>query len=154
MSELIPGLAHGMLGMQVGEIREIYIHPDFAYGFRSNFEPGVAISVRVELISLPPKREGASLKFPMLRPVDKGLTDFPELIDENQMEELRLKAAYAEGYSAWWFYGHGSDDLYTLTEVLTSLQRRQRESGKFETTTSDFVPSNLLRVLYERLDAY
>lgn len=152
MSELIPGLAHGMLGMQAGEIREIYIHPDYAYGFRSNFEPGVAISARLELISLPPKRGGASSKFPILRPVDKGLSDFPELIDKDQMEELRLKAAHAEGYSAWWFYGFGSNDLYTLSDVLTSLQRIQSESGKQKTTSSDFIPSDLLRVLYDRLD--
>lgn len=151
LSELIPGLAHGILGMQTGEIREIYIHPDYAYGFRSNFEPGVAISARVELISLPPKREGASIKFPILRPVDKGLTGFPEPLDENQMEELRLNAAHAEGYSAWWFYGLGSDDLYTLSDVLSSFQRKQKEFGKFETTSSDFVPTDFISLLYERM---
>lgn len=151
ISELIPGLAHGILGMQAGEIREIHIHPDYAYGFQSNFEPGIAISARVELISLPPTREGSSIKFPLLRPVDKGLTDFPSQIDDGQMEELQLKAAHAEGYSAWCFYGR-SDDLYSLNDVLESLQLRVSKSKELDTTKSNFIPSDLLRVLYERQD--
>lgn len=148
--ELIPGLAHGVLGMQVGEIREIYIHPDYAYGYKSHFEPGVAIKAQVELIFLPPTREGASIKFPALHPVDIGLTDFPKPISESQMEELKSKSAHAEGYSAWWFYGLGSDGLYSLNDVIASLKRRQNESGVIDATATDFVPLDLLRVLYER----
>lgn len=148
--ELIPGLAHGVLGMRVGEIREIYIHPDYAYGYKSRFEPGVAIKAQVELVFLPPRREGASLKFPALQPVDEGLKDFPEPISESEMEKVKSKAAQAEGYSAWWFYGLGSDGFYTLNDVIASLKRRQTEPDTSDAAAIDYVPVDLLKILFER----
>ncbi len=52
LQKMIPGLAHGIIGMKEGEIREIFIHPDFAYGTSSEFGAGKAIEVKFELDEL------------------------------------------------------------------------------------------------------
>lgn len=49
---IIVGMSEGMQGMNTGEIREIYIHPDYGYGIYSVFPKGVYIKVRVELMRI------------------------------------------------------------------------------------------------------
>lgn len=36
LKNTIPGFAHGVMGMHIGETREIFIHPSLAYGFDSS----------------------------------------------------------------------------------------------------------------------
>jgi hypothetical protein len=52
LSKAITGLRNGILGMQRGEVREIFIHPDFAYGRHCEYSGGAgkAVCVRVELV--------------------------------------------------------------------------------------------------------
>lgn len=50
LEKLIPGIALGMIGMGVGEVREILVHPDFGYGAFSEFASGMPFWVKVELL--------------------------------------------------------------------------------------------------------
>lgn len=52
LSETISGLQKGLVGIKVGEKREIFIHPDFAYGDFPKPEPNSLIMIEVTLVSL------------------------------------------------------------------------------------------------------
>ncbi len=52
LSETISGLQKGLVGIKVGEKREIFIHPDFAYGDFPKPEPYSLVMIEVTLISL------------------------------------------------------------------------------------------------------
>lgn len=51
LSEMIAGLRNGLEGIRVGEKREIFIHPDLAYGEFPKPEPYSLIVIEVTLIS-------------------------------------------------------------------------------------------------------
>lgn len=148
MEELIPGMAHGMLGMQLGELREIYIHSDYAYGCHSNFEPGLALIATVKLFQAASE---TSCCFPQLAPVDRGLDGVGPAIEGDALKQLYQKGGYAEGFSAWLFYKLGND-LYSLQDVVDSLQRRS-EAGAVTETQNDADPilESLIPLLYQRL---
>lgn len=46
----IPGIAMSLFGMQKGEEREVYIHPEYGYGENSYFPPNVKIIARIDLL--------------------------------------------------------------------------------------------------------
>lgn len=52
LSETISGLQKGLIGIKIGEKREIFIHPDFAYGDFPKPEPYSLVMIEVTLISL------------------------------------------------------------------------------------------------------
>lgn len=49
LDETIPGLQKGVIGMKEGEVRTLYIHPDFGYG-KDAPEPNELLIYEVELI--------------------------------------------------------------------------------------------------------
>lgn len=51
LEDTIPGFALGVVGMQEGEIRELMIHPDLAYGtYGGKLDPNLLVIVNVEVI--------------------------------------------------------------------------------------------------------
>ncbi|MDE3055798.1 MAG: FKBP-type peptidyl-prolyl cis-trans isomerase [Verrucomicrobiota bacterium] len=52
LEEALPGLKEGMAHMREGEIRRIYIHPEFAYGESDPVQPGSLVIFEVELLEL------------------------------------------------------------------------------------------------------
>jgi peptidylprolyl isomerase len=52
LADMIQGLRKGLEGMKIGEKREIFIHPDFAYGEFPKPEPYSLIIVEVSIIAL------------------------------------------------------------------------------------------------------
>lgn len=56
----IPGFAQGVVGMQEGEVRQIYIHPDLAYGVYGKLDPNVLVIFKVEIISAEDKERAFS----------------------------------------------------------------------------------------------
>lgn len=52
LPEAIIGFAKGVSGMQEGEKRILYIHPDLAYGFFNIFEPNMLLITEVELFKI------------------------------------------------------------------------------------------------------
>ncbi len=49
INQTIPGFAHGLKGMHVGGIREIFIHPALAYGIYTNHQKGIYLRAVVSL---------------------------------------------------------------------------------------------------------
>ncbi len=143
--ELCPGFAHGILGMQENEVREVYMHSDYTYGNFANFEPGVGLMARVKLHSFSAPQGKPISKFPKLVPLDFDQKDIKQSIDS---DDLQQKAAYAEGYFAWSFYRHCSD-LYSLQELIdilnqNSISKKSPEKNERESCMDVF------KILYKR----
>lgn len=119
LSELIPGMAYGMLGMRLHELREIYIHPEFAYGVFSDFGNGKALSIQVELAEC----EATDTAFyPCLLPVDLIKLHYP-----NETNIISLQEDYISfcGKAAWSFYKQKLPQLQ-LDNVLSFLQEKMQ----------------------------
>ncbi|NGX61613.1 MAG: hypothetical protein K940chlam9_01100 [Chlamydiae bacterium] len=52
LHETIPGFAHGIKGMKMGEKREIFIHPALAYGVHTYLEKGIYLKIVVKLVEV------------------------------------------------------------------------------------------------------
>ncbi len=52
LKNTIPGFAHGIKGMKIGEIREIFIHPGLAYGFDTSLEKCMYLRAIVTLLDI------------------------------------------------------------------------------------------------------
>lgn len=50
LSDPLPGLAHGIVGMAEGEVRTIFVHPDLAYGKYGLTEPNALLLFEVEVV--------------------------------------------------------------------------------------------------------
>ena len=67
LSQVLPGFAHGMKGMQEGESRKIYIHPAYGYGAITTLTPCTSLVVTVTLHQID-EPNGHAL--PALAPLD------------------------------------------------------------------------------------
>jgi hypothetical protein len=122
LNNTIPGLSHGLLGMNEGEIREIYIHPDFVYGTSSDFGKGQAIIATVELVSLD-KVEQKSV-FPPLKPIDV-LNYAPNIRSCSEFVNLQKKHAYACGFRSWQYYKKAAP-LISLESILNEIAKSSK----------------------------
>ena len=52
LKNTIPGFAHGIRGMRIGETREIYIHPSLAYGFDTYLDKCMHLKALVTLLDV------------------------------------------------------------------------------------------------------
>ncbi|MDP1835527.1 MAG: FKBP-type peptidyl-prolyl cis-trans isomerase [Chlamydiales bacterium] len=57
LKNTIPGFAAGIIGMQIGETREIYIHPSLAYGFNTSLDKCIFLRAVVQLHQIHDNRE-------------------------------------------------------------------------------------------------
>jgi len=114
LTEVIPGLAHGMLFMREGEIRTIYIHPELAYRTH-NFDPNVVLEATVELLQIIPSR----IEIPPLRKIPHF--ESPE-ITQDELDRLQLTNYYVLGWKLWdhlmWGY-----TLFTKEDVTSFLKK-------------------------------
>ncbi len=114
LTEVIPGLAHGMLSMQEGEIRIIYIHPELAYR-TNNFDPNIALEATVELLQILPSR----VEIPSLREIPR--LESPA-ITQNELDKLQLTNYYVLGWKLWdhlrWGY-----KLFTKEDLVSFLKK-------------------------------
>ncbi len=120
LKNAIPGFSHGILGMQVGEVREIIIHPEFAYGMYSNFEPSVGIFATVKLLEVSEGDQKA--EFPQLQNVDHlylgQIADSSEKLYRQQEHDW---ATY-KGFEFWDYYKKAKP-LINLDEVIKSYEQ-------------------------------
>lgn len=114
LTEVVPGLAHGMLSMQEGEIRTIYIHPELAYRTH-NFDPNVVLEATVELLQILPER----VEIPSLREIPRfESSEFTQ----DELDRLELMNYYVLGWKLWdhlrWGY-----KLFTKEDVISFLKK-------------------------------
>jgi hypothetical protein len=90
LSETIPGFAHGIKGMRIGETREIYIHPSLAYGVHTFLEKGIYLRVVVTLREIDKTKRK---KYPELKEHDFTFLanrDFENECQKNYRESIQF----------------------------------------------------------------
>ncbi len=58
LEETIEGFVKGVTGMQEGEARQLFIHPDLAYGTYGKLDPNLLVIFEVEVVSIDQKSPG------------------------------------------------------------------------------------------------
>lgn len=117
LEELMPGFAHGLMGMRKGEVRDIYIHPDIAYGPSSEIGDGNALIVRVQLLDL--TFPDADSHLPPLELLDVQYYA-PPIKSAGEFISFLNRHAYACGFRSWSYYRH-AEPLINLEEILEDL---------------------------------
>lgn len=114
LSKVIPGFAHGMLSMREGEMRIIYIHPEFAYQ-SNNFDPNIALEAIVELLEILPYEVA-------IPPLHENLSIKSKKITQNEVTALKLKSAYVLGWKLWDHLRWG-EKIFTKEDLLFFLKK-------------------------------
>lgn len=119
LSALIPGLAKGMIGMAVGEVREIIIHPKHAFIELPSLEgqPGLIIEVKLDSVEEKKSNEFSfqSIEFPVTKSTIEDL--------RNKYQVAHLKLAYQYGKTAWGHYRLGG---CSVQEVVNNIYKAQQ----------------------------
>ncbi len=138
LTDLIIGMRRGIIGMRPGEIRQMHIHPKWAYGSQSFIEPNLTLIATIELIA-----SGGALTQP---PLDEPLDCSPaELVPTAEAyTELKHNAAFGEGYIVWSHFKR-LGALIDLDTTLAELHKLQ--SVDYDITDTD-------RATYGQLQAY
>ena len=122
IAKLMPGLAFGLQGMKKNEIRDVFIHQDFAYGIHSDFGAGKALSVRVELVDMESSPE--EIKLPELISMDLFRLQPDKDISKSQFEVLQAKYMAFCGFRTWMHFKKASN-FFTLEDIVNSLSKMQ-----------------------------
>lgn len=61
LEETIPGLSKGILGMNEGEIRTLYIHPSLGYGKQPHLNPNALLIFEIEVIKADASSQGRAV---------------------------------------------------------------------------------------------
>lgn|GEM_PF-4749410 len=118
IKNLIPGLAHGLIGMKEGEMREIYIHPELAYGLNSHFGNGKALQVKVQLVKIEDRQDDLN-QLPPLQLVNGGISAPLKTCED--FENFRKKYSYACGFETWLHYKKAKPIVHLAT-LIKNLQ--------------------------------
>jgi FKBP-type peptidyl-prolyl cis-trans isomerase len=104
-AQMIPGLAHGMKEMKIGEEREIYIYPSLAYGVLTTLSPCKGLIARVQLHDIDEK---SSKPLPALIPINCDWIEDSKI--QEKMKETCEKAPLYTG----WFYRNLMNKIETI----------------------------------------
>jgi FKBP-type peptidyl-prolyl cis-trans isomerase len=125
LMKTIPGFYHGVQGMKVGEEREIFIHPQFAYGIYTLLEKGIHLKASVKLLAI---ENRTSKECPQLNPLD-----FSILYDSNYEKQLAESYCNLAEFEGFRISQHiAKMDLVDRSKVLTFLEKWRAESQKPE----------------------
>lgn len=115
LSEVILGLAAGVQNMRPGEIREIHIHPEAAYGLYTKMERWQSLKIIIQLNEMDVSSSPLNLQLPPLKP-DRSLLLSSE--DLNILNDLKKQLAYFEAKSFWNFFKQLKNELNFSTQDL------------------------------------
>jgi peptidylprolyl isomerase len=102
---LIPGVAHALIGMKKGEIRKLYIHPEYGYGDDTYFPPNSAIIAKIQLIDFELDEKEHSIS----SPISIKTKNYDDLL--TRYEKLRSEEFYANGIDLWDFIKKGGSSI-------------------------------------------
>lgn len=116
LSQVIPGMAHGILNMQEGEIREISIHPCYVYGNSNYFEPNKALKITIELLNVLPKKTNI--------PPLEAYSFESSLISSKEYEEIMTKNSFCKGWKLWDHLRFGYK-MFDKEEIIDCLRKHE-----------------------------
>lgn len=94
LSQTIPGFAHAIQGMRIGEKRQLFIHPSLAYGALTTLPPCIELVVKVQLLAIDEKSSGS---LPSLTALDLSWIQNPALyssIEESLRQQPRFIGSF------------------------------------------------------------
>lgn len=116
LSDTIPGFSWAIKGMQVGEIREIFIHPKMAYGIYTTLEKGIYLTAEVQLLSIMPKKNS-----PPFSPIESlNFDSVFSRLQEHNFEKIAYNEGYLRGFSVWEHYRQ--EDSLSLDETIKMIK--------------------------------
>lgn len=125
LSESIPGFAHGVQGMKVGEIRKLIIHPCFAYGFENVYGTGKPLIVTIKLMGANFDHKGVEASLPCLIPFDLVQTTVEHSIKSYEdYEKAEKKYASYNGVCVGNFYLK-ANKYFSLEDLKAELENCQ-----------------------------
>lgn len=101
INALIPGFAKGIQGMQIGEIREIYIPPQEAYGLFTDFLSWQPLRISVELLAIQSDSPPLKIHQSPLAP-ERSLSLSSE--EKKELMELKKKLSYFDAKALYTFH--------------------------------------------------
>ncbi len=117
LENLISGLSHALLGMNRGETRKVYIHPDFAYGVHTEFGDGKALQIEIELLETEDAPTPTELS--PLKPFDIAHMA-PNITSPEEFESLQKRYNRLCGMKAWLHYKK-AEPLIDLNDLIEEL---------------------------------
>jgi FKBP-type peptidyl-prolyl cis-trans isomerase len=97
LKDLVQGLVVGMNGMKLEEVREIYIHPEWAYGESSNLDPNLGLIAKIKLLDIKSKGESAQ----SFQPLELRSDNFSAAEIESSYVEWTQKLYHQLGQKIW-----------------------------------------------------
>jgi FKBP-type peptidyl-prolyl cis-trans isomerase len=131
---LIPGIALSLMGMQKGEEREIYLHPEFGYGENTYLPPNVTFVAKIELLEFSEGDTEAKLasSHTLVR------HDYAELLKKYQT--FRCKEFFGNGVLFWDTIKHASlVDFETFESCFNRPQKTEQISDGKENLDAFFL---------------
>jgi FKBP-type peptidyl-prolyl cis-trans isomerase len=144
IEKLILGVAIGVQGMRKGEIRDIFIHPDFAYGVYTDFASGKPFQARIELIDM--EFDSKNIQFPPSIPFDFQHIQSNIIRSKIELENLKKKYITFCGFRTGMHYKKAFH-LFTLDSVIHLIEKIHY-SGKTNPELNDAYRKTLRRLNY------
>lgn len=91
----IPGISYTLIGMQRGERRKLYIHPEYGYGDKGDMSPNLLLIVEIQLVDFEEGEKEAILATPYQLEEQEYNTVL------KKYETLQKARFYAEGMKFW-----------------------------------------------------
>lgn len=146
LSECVSGFAAGVRGMAIGEEREIFIHPAFAYGESCNITPNICLTAHVKLLQVIDQGSENEL---VLEPLDLPSESFSETELSKRHQILRCQIARELGIRTWSHFKGAQNEGYSLNSLLDAfrvhLKNGQEELSSYE---NDLLTSLQWKIYY------
>ncbi len=145
LENLVSGVSLGLLGMKIGERREIWVHPEYAYGSTydlDRYKPNVGLHTKIELLQAEycsDLKNDISSNTLVCKKINH-----PENELRNRYEELKKKAGFFYGKAVGSLLQYGID-LKVVSKILKEKKKPQKLSLEEENMISSFYLS-----LYEK----
>ncbi|MBS0620993.1 MAG: FKBP-type peptidyl-prolyl cis-trans isomerase [Verrucomicrobia bacterium] len=124
VSQTIPGFAHGVQGMRVGEKRTLHIHPVYGYGALTTLPPCTQLIIKVHLLDINEKSIG---KLPPLIPLDLSWVQDASLYRAIK-ESIEKRPKYIGA-----FYRKILGKTKQLASVIAQLELNMNENNELQT---------------------
>ncbi len=119
LSSCITGFTEVIKGMSIGEERETYIHPAFAYGESSQFPPNIGLIAEVKLVRIIRQEKKEEERSILALSLDAESSDKSVL--QQKYQDLRDQLAFQLGARTWAHFKKGQNTGYFLEQVIGSL---------------------------------
>ena len=144
LSKAIPGFVKGVQGMLIGEVREMYIHPNLGYGLCTTGEKGGYLYCKVQLLGIDNSKN--------LLGTDPISEIKIPVVTETEIAIEATKFGYRTGYRAWEHYRKCPH--YCLKQVLQEFEKIDKSREDLESEITDETSQNLINRLHWNLNQY